>query len=171
MICEVYHYDRSKDRSVLAGTLTLNGEEITIEASKGCENTMESVKELSAMSDGGRIQLNDDPKLWFSLLPHTVRGSFWYALIVEGERVVDTPTELLGRGLVVFKDGKEIGQIDGDYIETEDVGLDDLFYDLIDEGVPVTVRRGVIRYEQATPERLIGHLQKYGYEVRSGKGP
>ncbi len=55
MICEVYHYDRSKDRSVLAGTLTLNGEEITIEASKGCENTMESVKELSAMSDGGEF--------------------------------------------------------------------------------------------------------------------
>ena len=93
MICEIYHYDRSKDRSVLAGTLTLKGEEITVEANKGCENIMESVKELYAMSDGGRIKLKDDPKLWFSLLPRAVRGSFWSAVIAEGERVVDTPTE------------------------------------------------------------------------------
>ncbi len=163
MICKIYSVRDTG--TVLAGTITLSGDQILTHPNKGFENTLESIKDYSAMYNGRRVKLQDDPKLWFSLLPQTVRGTYGYAQLVEGE-----PVEKSNMGKAHFtvydEDGEEVGQIDGEDIATEDVRLDNMFYDLVDEGVPVEIKRGTVRYEEATPENLAAYLKREGYEIK-----
>ena len=162
MICEIYSVESAG--TVLAGTLTLSGDQILTHPNKGFENTLENIKCVSAMSNGKRVRFEDDPKLWFSLLPQTIRGTYGYARLVEGKPV--TKSNMGSAHLTVYdRDGEEVGRIDGEDIETNEVKLDNMFYDLIDEGVPVEVKRGTVKYEEATPENLSHYLSQRGYKV------
>lgn len=69
--------------------------------------------------------------------------------------------------ICVYQGEKEIGTIQGEEIETEDVTLDSLFYQLADEGVPMATRPGVTEYQEMNAERLKAYLATQGYTVRS----
>jgi hypothetical protein len=69
--------------------------------------------------------------------------------------------------LHIYEDGEEIAQVDGEDISTNDTRLDTLFWQLMDEGVPVSVGAGEVRYEEADEKAIKRYLKDQGYDVSS----
>lgn len=71
--------------------------------------------------------------------------------------------------ILVYEKDKEIGRIEGEEIYTSNTQLDSLFYQLVDEGVPVTISPGTVSYEDMDEENIQEALEDFGYEIRLSK--
>jgi hypothetical protein len=68
---------------ILAGTFSLDGKKLKIEANNGYEHMMKSISEYVCIDDEEEVTSEENPKRWIELLPKNFSGSYVRAEVVE----------------------------------------------------------------------------------------
>jgi hypothetical protein len=76
-------YVTAEDGQVVACTLTLQRNNIEVDANKGYRELVEQLMEREFYDGDDVITVDEDPKRWFSLLPKNVTGSYMRAVIEQ----------------------------------------------------------------------------------------
>jgi hypothetical protein len=85
MRCEIL--STRKTGQELAGTLSLRDGEITAERQKGYERLMANILEETVWVEDQKkkVTKEDDPRLWFAILPREYSGTYLRALLIEDQ--------------------------------------------------------------------------------------